>query len=125
MRIVIDLQGSQTDSRFRGIGRYSLALALGMARNAGDHEIWIVLNAALPAGIADIRRAFDGLVPPERICVFDPPKPLAEVLAEVERKTIRAALEASGGNKASAARMLGISRATLYQKITDYRLVSN
>ncbi len=54
-----------------------------------------------------------------------PPKPLAEVLAEVERKTIRAALEASGGNKASAARMLGISRATLYQKITDYRLVSN
>jgi hypothetical protein len=27
MRIVIDLQGAQTQSRFRGIGRYSLSLA--------------------------------------------------------------------------------------------------
>ena len=30
MRIVIDMQGAQTESRFRGIGRYSLALALAM-----------------------------------------------------------------------------------------------
>ena len=47
MRIVIDLQGAQSDSRFRGIGRYSLSLALAMARNAGEHELWIALNAAL------------------------------------------------------------------------------
>ena len=38
MRIVIDLQGAQSESRFRGIGRYSLSLALAMARNAGDHR---------------------------------------------------------------------------------------
>ena len=44
MRIVIDLQGTQSESRFRGIGRYSLALALGVARNAGEHEIWLVMN---------------------------------------------------------------------------------
>ena len=37
MRIVIDLQGAQTTgSRFRGIGRYSLALAQGMARRNRD-----------------------------------------------------------------------------------------
>ncbi|UOD31186.1 glycosyltransferase [Massilia violaceinigra] len=81
MRIVIDLQGAQSESRFRGIGRYSLALALGVARNAGQHEIWLVLNGALGASIIDLRRSFAGLVPPERIRVFDIPGPVAEIEA--------------------------------------------
>jgi len=79
MRIVIDLQGAQSESRFRGIGRYSLALALGVARNAGPHEIWLLMNAALPSAIADLRQAFAGLVPPERIRLFDTPAPAAEL----------------------------------------------
>ena len=79
MRIVIDLQGAQSESRFRGIGRYSLALALGVARNAGDHEVWLVLNAALGAAIEDLRQAFAGLVPPERIRTFDTAGQSAEV----------------------------------------------
>ncbi len=78
MRIVIDLQGAQSASRFRGIGRYSLALALGVARNAGEHEIWIVLNGRLPDAIASVRSSFAGLVPNERIRVFDLPGPTAE-----------------------------------------------
>jgi hypothetical protein len=45
MRIVIDMQGAQsTDSRNRGIGRYSLSLALAMVRNRGEHEVLIALN---------------------------------------------------------------------------------
>jgi glycosyltransferase involved in cell wall biosynthesis len=79
MRIVIDLQGAQSESRFRGIGRYSLALALGVARNAGPHEVWLLLNGALGAAIPELRRAFDGLVPAERICVFEVPAGLAEL----------------------------------------------
>lgn len=79
MRIVIDLQGAQSASRFRGIGRYSLALALGVARNAGGHEVWIVLNNALPAAIAAIRAAFEPLLPQERIRVFDIATPAAEI----------------------------------------------
>src|SRR5690349_3247261 len=78
MRIVIDLQGTQSESRFRGIGRYSLALALGVARNAGEHEIWLVMNGGLPAAIEDLRAQFAGLVPPERMRVFDIPQPCAE-----------------------------------------------
>ena len=78
MRIVIDLQGSQTESRFRGIGRYSLALTLAMARNAGEHEIWLILNAAFPESICRIRLAFDGIIPKQRIRVFDVPTPVAE-----------------------------------------------
>lgn len=77
MRIVIDLQGAQSESRYRGIGRYSLALALGMARNAGQHELWLVLNGALGDSIADLRDAFDGLIPQERIRVFDIAGPVA------------------------------------------------
>ncbi|MDL2356720.1 MAG: glycosyltransferase family 1 protein, partial [Pseudomonadota bacterium] len=79
MRIVIDLQGAQSASRFRGIGRYSLALALGVARNAGDHEVWLVLNNGLPAAIAAIRAAFDSLLPQQRIRVFDIATPAAEM----------------------------------------------
>lgn len=73
MRIVIDLQGAQSESRFRGIGRYSLSLALAMARNAGDHEIWLVLNSGMPDSIQDIRGAFSGLIPDNRIRIFDVP----------------------------------------------------
>ena len=78
MRIVIDMQGAQTESRFRGIGRYSMGLALAMARNAGEHEIWLALNAAFPESIIDIRHAFKGLIPQERIRVFEVPLPVAE-----------------------------------------------
>lgn len=70
MRILIDLQGCQTESRFRGIGRYSMSLAQAMARNAGDHEIWVAVNASFPEGIEDIRAGLDGLIPQERIRAF-------------------------------------------------------
>lgn len=49
-------------------------------------------------------------------------RPLAEAVAELERDLIRTTLQATAGNKASAARLLGISRATLYQKILDFGL---
>ncbi len=44
-------------------------------------------------------------------------RPLAEQVAEVERRAIAAALLACGGNKVAAARMLGIARATLYERL--------
>jgi transcriptional regulator with PAS, ATPase and Fis domain len=48
-------------------------------------------------------------------------RPLPEQIAELERSSIRLALAATGGNKVSAARMLGISRATLYEKLSVMR----
>jgi transcriptional regulator with GAF, ATPase, and Fis domain len=44
-------------------------------------------------------------------------RPLAEQVAEVERRAIQAAMEATGGNKVAAARLLGISRAKLYERL--------
>jgi transcriptional regulator with PAS, ATPase and Fis domain len=42
---------------------------------------------------------------------------LAEQVAEVEREAIEAALEATSGNKLAAAKLLGISRAKLYERL--------
>ena len=47
-------------------------------------------------------------------------RPLPQLIAELERSSIQSALAATGGNKVSAAKMLGISRATLYEKLTDF-----
>jgi transcriptional regulator with PAS, ATPase and Fis domain len=46
-------------------------------------------------------------------------RPLAEQVAELERQAIQAALAATGGNKLAAARMLGISRAKLYERLEN------
>ena len=82
MRIVIDLQGAQCDSRFRGIGRYSLSLALAMARNAGQHDVWLALNSAFPQSILDLRQTFDGLVDPAQIRIFNNSGHTAEVVPD-------------------------------------------
>lgn len=73
MRIVIDMQGAQTSSRFRGIGRYSVALVRAIAQKAGEHEVWIVLNGQLHDSISNIHTVFEGLIPTNRIIVFDVP----------------------------------------------------
>ena len=45
-------------------------------------------------------------------------KPLPQAVAELEASAIRDALAATGGNKLAASRLLGISRATLYEKLS-------
>ena len=44
-------------------------------------------------------------------------RPLANQVAELEQRAIAATLQATGGNKLAAARLLGISRATLYERL--------
>jgi DNA-binding NtrC family response regulator len=46
--------------------------------------------------------------------------PLPQAIAELEARTIQAALAATGGNKLAASRLLGISRATLYEKLAAF-----
>jgi glycosyltransferase involved in cell wall biosynthesis len=70
MRIVIDLQGAQSNSRFRGIGRYTTSLAQALIRNRGEHDIFIVLNGLFPDAIQSIKSQFEGLLPPEHIRVW-------------------------------------------------------
>jgi glycosyltransferase involved in cell wall biosynthesis len=75
MRLVIDMQGAQTASRFRGIGRYTLSLVQEMARQRGEHEILLALNAAYAGTIEPIRAAFADLLPADAIKVYEVPSP--------------------------------------------------
>lgn len=73
MRIVIDMQGAQTESRFRGIGRYSLSLTHAIVRHADKHEVYLVLNGQLVESIDNIRDSFREILRPENIRIFDLP----------------------------------------------------
>ena len=45
---------------------------------------------------------------------------LPQRVASLERDAILEALRESGGKKTQAARLLGIARSTLYEKLDDY-----
>ena len=90
-----------------------------------------------PGNVRELRNAVERLLvlhdggvveaddlPPELRAHAGRPAPgtLAEAVAALERERIAAALVASGGNKAAAARALGISRPTLDKKLRDHGL---
>lgn len=79
MRIVIDMQGAQTESRFRGIGRYTLSFTQAIVRNRGEHEVLLALSGLFPDTIEPIRAAFEGLLPQENIRVWYAPGPVREI----------------------------------------------
>ncbi|MFA7281100.1 MAG: glycosyltransferase [Sterolibacterium sp.] len=77
MRLVIDMQGAQSaSSRYRGIGRYTMALTQAMVRHRGEHEIILCLSGLFPDSIAVLREAFSKLLPPENIQVWQAPGPV-------------------------------------------------
>ena len=82
MRIMIDLQGAQSESRFRGIGRYSLSLTQALIRKGTGHEFVVALNGMFPETIEPIRSALDGLVPQENIRVWYAPGPVIAMSGE-------------------------------------------
>lgn len=90
MKIIIDLQGAQSESRYRGIGRYSLSLALAMVKNPRNHDIQIALNGACAQAIEELREVFAPFLPPEKIHVYALPLPL-EARMEANRERIDAA----------------------------------
>lgn len=140
MRIVIDLQGAQCGSRHRGIGRYSLALALAMVRNRGNHEVIIALNGLFPETIEPIRAAFDGLLPQDNIRIWYAPGPVhafdstnnwrrysAELIREdflarlhPDIVHISSLIEGFGDN---AVHSIGLSPSRLHTAVTFYDLI--
>jgi glycosyltransferase involved in cell wall biosynthesis len=88
MRIVIDMQGAQSESRFRGIGRYTMSFSQAVAHNRGEHELILALNGLFPDTIEPIRAAFDGLLPQENIRVWNAPGPIEYLSAQKWRRNI-------------------------------------
>jgi glycosyltransferase involved in cell wall biosynthesis len=79
MRIVIDLQGAQTKSRFRGIGRYTLSFTKALIRNNKQHEFLLILNGFFSHTIQTIRDEFSGVLPPGNILVWHAPGPVSNM----------------------------------------------
>ncbi len=96
MRLVIDMQGAQTASRFRGIGRYTMALVKEMVRQRGEHEVLLVLNASYADTIEPIRAAFSEVLPFDAIRVFEVAGPVVEHDAanDARRKAAEVMVEA-------------------------------
>ncbi|MBI5434222.1 MAG: sigma 54-interacting transcriptional regulator [Planctomycetes bacterium] len=55
---------------------------------------------------------------------LDPTANIREAVADLERRSIEAALKQAGGNKSKAAQLLGISRFALQRKLDKYGLLS-
>ena len=90
MRIAIDLQGAQTsDSRFRGIGRYSLSLTKEIVKNNNGHQIFLLLNAAFADAAIQLKREFRHLLPADRIKIWFPPQQVSYISPdnEIRRQT--------------------------------------
>lgn len=50
-----------------------MALARAIVRNAGEHEVWVVLNDLFPESVELMRHAFADLLPAERIAIYSLP----------------------------------------------------
>ncbi|RWB22898.1 MAG: glycosyltransferase [Mesorhizobium sp.] len=77
MRLVIDLQGAQTASAKRGIGRYTLALAEAMVRSRGQNEVFVALNANFPERLSELKSLFGEIMQPENIVAWNTDLPVA------------------------------------------------
>ena len=73
MRIMIDLQSCQSYSRFGGIGRYSLALAKAMIREAPNDEFIVAMNNRYQEGAEKVIRELKDVLPPSNIVFFEVP----------------------------------------------------
>jgi glycosyltransferase involved in cell wall biosynthesis len=78
MKLVIDLQGTQTESRFRGIGRQTRALATAIIQHASKHDVHLLFNHALKGGLDETISYFKHLLPATQLHVFDIPVDVKE-----------------------------------------------
>jgi len=66
MKILIDLQGCQSSSRYRGVGRYASELTKSLIRLDNKHDYILLLNGAL-GFVDEIKSEFAGLIPEKNI----------------------------------------------------------
>jgi glycosyltransferase involved in cell wall biosynthesis len=78
MKFILDLQACQCVSRYRGIGRYSLAFAQAFVEAARRHDVSVMLNGMFPEATSDLFHEFQSLLPPDRILTWRGEGPTAE-----------------------------------------------
>lgn len=71
MRIVIDMQGCQNDSRYRGIGRYSVGMITGLLDTLQhDHECILLFNGMLTENLSDLLGYFSKYIRSSQIHIW-------------------------------------------------------
>jgi glycosyltransferase involved in cell wall biosynthesis len=73
MKLLLDLQGAQSQSRHRGIGRYTLALTRALLERAKQHEVRLLLNARFGEQIDALIAMLGEQAGPDRRLVLEIP----------------------------------------------------
>jgi DNA-binding NtrC family response regulator len=118
-RFFLKKQTRAIGSPATGFSREAAGLLRGYAwpgnvrelQNAVEHALALCMGEQI--GVADLPEELQLLVAPAGV-------PSLQRLADVEREHILGALKAHKGNRAKAARWLGISTSTMYRKLRDF-----
>lgn len=78
LRILLDLQGAENNSRTRGIGRFSTSFARSVVRNAGDHQVFVLRNGLLADASRPVDASTPEVVASDRILRFETQGPVAQ-----------------------------------------------
>lgn len=101
MRIAIDMQGAQSSSSTRGIGRYTCSIVESLARNKNGHEVYIVFNGLFPDTIEPLKTLLSPYIPEENFMTWlavgpvdsmPPENDTRRAIAEIMRETFLASL---------------------------------
>lgn len=92
MRVAVDLQGTQTASRVRGIGRYVRALVHAMLDEPRDHEVVLLANGLLAPTVEALRAELDPRIAPDRIRLWFGPAPASYALADPRLRAAAASI---------------------------------
>ncbi|MBK8237861.1 MAG: sigma 54-interacting transcriptional regulator [Deltaproteobacteria bacterium] len=117
--------GDEIGRRFVGVAPEALTVLTNYRWPGNVRELRNVVERAMVLGDGTSIELDD--LPPELLhsapakTIAPPTTPgTIRTLEQLERDAIAAALDATGGNKARAAALLGIDRTTLYRKLKDY-----
>ncbi|CAN0588938.1 unnamed protein product, partial [Ectocarpus sp. 12 AP-2014] len=114
----VDIRGEITDAAVSALGSYDWPGNIRELRNVLERA----LTMGEESGLLDADAIFKVLPRtgsrPQPGLSSRPVRPLARVMAEAEGQAIESALVASRGNRTRAAKLLGISRSVLYEKLS-------
>ncbi len=104
--------------------------AVALTPGGGELRVEDLLRPGQAASAAEVAAMIDPALPGTGAaaapnCAAEPPAavgPIAEAVAAAERAAIKRALAATSGSRTEAARLLGISRKTLWEKMTKLRM---
>ena len=110
LRNVLEQAAMRNDSQ-----RIEVEQLEAVLRESGVQHVAVV-NEPTEAGQIANPKANVSVPPKDQAALL---RPLSEQVAELEQRAIAAALEAHRGNKAAAAKTLGMARATLYARLEN------